>query len=61
VLGDPRVALTWLANELRALGIPLRAGEVVTTGTCITPVPVEPGDEVVGSWGSLGELRLRFV
>ena len=32
VLGDPRVALTWLANELRGLGIPLRAGEVVTTG-----------------------------
>lgn len=26
VLGDPRVALAWLANELRGLGITLRAG-----------------------------------
>jgi 2-keto-4-pentenoate hydratase len=33
VLGDPRVALTWLANGLRLLGITLRAGQVVTTGT----------------------------
>ena len=37
VLGDPRVALAWLANELRGLGITLRAGEVVTTGTCHPP------------------------
>ena len=33
VLGDPRVALTWIANELSQLGIPLKAGQVVTTGT----------------------------
>ena len=26
VLGDPRVALTWLANELRQLGVTLKAG-----------------------------------
>src|SRR5215475_11055625 len=30
VLGDPRIALTWLANELRQLGINLKAGRVVT-------------------------------
>jgi len=40
VLGDPRVALAWLANELRELGITLRAGEVVTTGTCHPPLPI---------------------
>ena len=40
VLGDPRIALTWLANELRQLGITLRAGEVVTTGTCHPPLPI---------------------
>src|SRR5439155_15201130 len=34
VLGDPRIALAWLANELRQLGINLKAGRVVTTGTC---------------------------
>ena len=40
VLGDPRVALTWLANELRQLGVTLRAGEIVTTGTCHPPLPI---------------------
>ncbi len=40
VLGDPRIALTWLANELRQLGVTLRAGEVVTTGTCHPPLPI---------------------
>ena len=46
VLGDPRVALTWLANELRQLGVTLKAGEVVTTGTCHPPLPIESGRSV---------------
>src|SRR5438128_952651 len=40
VLGDPRVALAWLANELRQLGINLKAGRMVTTGTCHKPLPI---------------------
>ncbi len=60
VLGDPRVALTWAANELSALGISLKAGQVVTTGTSTMPLPVGPGDEVVADFGNLGRVRLRF-
>ena len=60
VLGDPRLALTWLANELAGLGVTLRAGQVVTTGTCLTPLPLEPGDEVLADFGELGEIGLRF-
>jgi 2-keto-4-pentenoate hydratase len=59
-LGDPRVALTWLVNELSGLGLTLRAGEVVTTGTCLAPVDVEPGDVVHASLGELGGLSVRF-
>jgi 2-keto-4-pentenoate hydratase len=61
VLGDPRVALTWLVNELSGLQIALKAGEVVTTGTCIVPLAIAPGDEVVGSLGVLGEVSVRLV
>ncbi len=60
VLGDPRVALTWLANELSKLGITLAAGQVVTTGTCLTPLPVAPGDHVTADFGELGSVTLRF-
>lgn len=54
VLGDPRVALTWLVNELSRLGITLREGQVVTTGTCVVPLSIEPGVEMVADFGALG-------
>jgi 2-keto-4-pentenoate hydratase len=60
VLGDPRIALAWIVNELSALGVPLHAGEVVTTGTCVTPIAVVPGDEVRASFGRLGALSVNF-
>jgi len=60
VLGDPRQALTWLANELSGLGLTLRAGEVVTTGTCIVPLPVKARDRVMADFGKLGKVEVRF-
>ncbi|MGD9537681.1 MAG: 2-keto-4-pentenoate hydratase [Alphaproteobacteria bacterium] len=61
VLGDPRLALTWLANELSGLGLALRAGQVVTTGTCLAPLPIAPGDQITADYGTLGRTSLRFA
>jgi 2-keto-4-pentenoate hydratase len=61
VLGDPRIALTWLANELRQLGLTLRAGEVVTTGTCHAPLPIQSGDLFEADFGSLGKVSVAFA
>jgi 2-keto-4-pentenoate hydratase len=60
VLGDPRVALTWLANEIRQLGLTLRAGEVVTTGTCHPPLPIQSGDRFAVDFGTLGKVSVAF-
>ena len=60
VLGDPRVALAWLTNELRSLGITLRAGEVVTTGTCHPPLPIQSGDRMEADFGVLGKVSVGF-
>jgi len=60
VLGDPRVALTWLVNELSGLGLALEAGQVVTTGTCMTPLPIAAGDEITADFGELGSVRVRI-
>jgi 2-keto-4-pentenoate hydratase len=61
VLGDPRIALTWLANELSRHGLTLKAGEVVTTGTCLKPVEIAAGDRVRGDFGPLGVVSLAIV
>jgi 2-keto-4-pentenoate hydratase len=60
VLGDPRAALAWLVNELRGLGLTLRAGEVVTTGTCHAPLPIQSGDVVAADYGVLGHVTVGF-
>ena len=60
VLGDPRIALAWLANELSSLGITLRAGQVVTTGTCLVPLEIAPGDQVRMDFGALGRVECRM-
>ena len=61
VLDDPRKALAWLASELSAHGETLRAGQIVSTGTCMPPVPIEPGDRVCGDFGSLGGVAARLA
>lgn len=61
VLGDPRIALAWLANELRQLGVTLKAGQVVTTGTCHPPLPIQSGDFCAVDFGSLGNVSVGFA
>jgi 2-keto-4-pentenoate hydratase len=61
VLGDPRLALAWIANELCSYGEGLRAGETVITGTCLTPVKVLAGDSVRMDFGEFGALEASFV
>lgn len=57
VLGDPRIALTWLANELRAHGIGLAAGQIVTTGTCVVPFAIDAGDRIAADFGPFGRVE----
>ncbi|CAN7629253.1 hypothetical protein LJR219_004881 [Phenylobacterium sp. LjRoot219] len=61
VFGDPRVALQWLANELSQLSIPLAEGQLVTTGTCVAPMAIKPGDRISGDFGALGAVSVRMA
>jgi 2-keto-4-pentenoate hydratase len=60
VLGDPRIALTWLVNELSKNNIILNAGATVTTGTCAIPIAINSGDTIVADYGTLGQLQVSL-
>ena len=60
VLGDPRIALTWLVNELSAQGIGLEKGQFVTTGTCMVPLELTEGATVLADFGPLGQIGMQF-
>lgn len=58
LLGDPRTALTWLANQLSSLGVGLRASDWASCGTCMVPLAVQPGDRVEADYGSFGVIQI---
>ena len=60
VLGDPKIALTWLVNELSQNNILLEKDMIVSTGTCSKPIPVVTGDIVTANFGVLGEISLNL-
>ena len=60
-LGAPANAVAWLANTLGALGIALKAGEVILSGSLAIMVPVKAGDSLRVSIGGIGGCSVRFV
>lgn len=61
VLGDPCVAVAWLANALSEFGTSLCAGDVVLSGACTRMAPAIAGDRFTGNFGDLGSLDLEFT
>ncbi len=61
VLGDPRIALVWCVNEVSGMGIDIHPGEIVTTGTCVVPLELEPGDRIEADFGVLGEISVSIA
>lgn len=59
--GGPVHALVTLANNPPAWSGGLKAGQVVTTGSCTGMPPLGDGREVVADFGSLGEVRISFT
>ena len=61
VLGDPWNVMVWLANHLRARGLALEAGHVVTTGSAADVVQCRPGDTVTAEFGpAIGRAEVHF-
>ena len=57
---SPVNCVVWLANTLGRLGVPLKAGEVILSGSLVPLQAVKPGDYMSVSIGGIGRTRIRF-
>ncbi|MCB9683233.1 MAG: fumarylacetoacetate hydrolase family protein [Alphaproteobacteria bacterium] len=60
-LGSPLICVAWLANTLGAYGIPLRAGEIVLSGSLVPLEPVVAGDHMHVEVEGLGATEVVFT
>jgi 2-oxopent-4-enoate/cis-2-oxohex-4-enoate hydratase len=60
-LGSPAYCVAWLANTLSRFGIPLRAGEIVLSGSLVPLEPVAAGDRMDLVLEGIGSACVRFV
>ncbi|MFK3978712.1 2-oxopent-4-enoate hydratase [Shewanella vesiculosa] len=59
-MGSPVIAIAWLANTLGALGLGLKAGEVILSGALSAMIPVAAGDVLNMSLAGIGRCSVRF-
>jgi 2-keto-4-pentenoate hydratase len=61
IFGHPLAAVAWLAAAVRDHGSPLRAGEVVLSGSLGPMVTVAPGDVFVADITGVGQVSAVFA
>ena len=57
---SPVSCVVWLANTLGRLGTPLKAGEVILSGSLVPLQPIKAGDYMSVSIGGIGRCAVRF-
>eukprot|EP01104_Vermistella_antarctica_P001105 TRINITY_DN11162_c0_g1_i1.p1 TRINITY_DN11162_c0_g1~~TRINITY_DN11162_c0_g1_i1.p1 ORF type:complete len:271 (+),score=39.93 TRINITY_DN11162_c0_g1_i1:36-848(+) len=60
VLEDPLKSLTWLANALPRFGHSLKAGEIITTGSCTGIKMVGENAKLVATFGDVGKVEVTI-
>ena len=60
-LGSPVNCVAWLANTLGQFNIPLKAGEIILSGSLVPLEAVFPGDEMTVSVGGMVSCSVKFT
>jgi 2-oxopent-4-enoate/cis-2-oxohex-4-enoate hydratase len=60
-LGSPVYCVAWLANTMGAFGIPLKAGEIILSGSLVPLEPIVPGDRMKVTIGGVGIATVTFT
>jgi 2-keto-4-pentenoate hydratase len=59
-LGNPAVAVAWLAQALSRFGDRLRAGDVVMSGALAKMLAAQQGDRFTADFGAMGAVSVSF-
>ncbi len=54
VMGNPLMAIVWLARKLQSRGRVIEAGDIVSTGSCTVLVQILPGQTFQADMGGYG-------
>jgi 2-oxo-hept-3-ene-1,7-dioate hydratase len=60
VLNHPGNGVAWLANKLALMGVGLKAGHVILSGSFTRPVYAKQGDVFCVDYGKLNSINCRF-
>ena len=61
VLGDPCLAVAWLANRLYDYGVILKKGEVILSGAFSAAPEAKKGDLFEAEFSNLGNVKCEFI
>ena len=61
VMGNPINPIVWLANKMVELDDYLRAGEIIISGSVVTPIRVSPGDNIDITFTRIGRVSASFT
>jgi 2-keto-4-pentenoate hydratase len=60
VLGNPVIAVAWLARTVARFGVRLQAGHLVLPGSCTRAIDARAGDAFRAEFDGLGSVHLAF-
>jgi len=59
-LGSPLNAVAWLAERMASMGTPLRAGDLILSGSMVPLEPVQAGDTMSMTLSGVGSCSVHF-
>jgi 2-keto-4-pentenoate hydratase len=60
-MGHPLTSFTWMVNWLREHDRSVKAGEIISTGTCTGHCFATRGDQIVADFGPLGQVSVTYT
>jgi 2-oxopent-4-enoate/cis-2-oxohex-4-enoate hydratase len=60
-LGSPLNCVAWLANTLGHYDIPLKAGDIILSGSLAAMIPAAVGDDMMVEIEGVGSAEFKFI